>query len=186
MIRDSSANRERAKPCERSTALKSFARAGHLGITPGNKRNDTSPWPHRQAMALAVRNFSSRRRWSKLQEWLRPNPSLSRQIKWRVEGSKNRRKITYSPMVRRLNREKIMNKSGKDASRLGHNTFEDRTLEDAELTAVTGENQLRTAENPAEYLNQARCLTRKSYSHTPNKNPDRENKKISGTPRSRQ
>jgi hypothetical protein len=35
--------------------------------------------------------------------------------------------------------EKIMNKSSKDnASRLGHSTFEDRTLDDAELTAVTG------------------------------------------------
>jgi hypothetical protein len=32
-----------------------------------------------------------------------------------------------------------MNKSSKDnASRLGHSTFEDRTLDDAELTAVTG------------------------------------------------
>jgi hypothetical protein len=35
--------------------------------------------------------------------------------------------------------EKIMNKSSKDnASSLGHSTFEDRTLDDAELTAVTG------------------------------------------------
>jgi hypothetical protein len=35
--------------------------------------------------------------------------------------------------------EKIMNKRSKDnASRLGHSTFEDRTLDDAELTAVTG------------------------------------------------
>jgi hypothetical protein len=35
--------------------------------------------------------------------------------------------------------ERFMNKSSKDnASRLGHSTFEDRTLDDAELTAVTG------------------------------------------------
>jgi exodeoxyribonuclease V alpha subunit len=33
-----------------------------------------------QKKAVAVRNVSGRRRWSKLQEWLRPNPSLSRQI----------------------------------------------------------------------------------------------------------
>jgi exodeoxyribonuclease V alpha subunit len=33
-----------------------------------------------KAVAIAVRNVSGRRRWSKLQEWLRPNPSLSRQI----------------------------------------------------------------------------------------------------------
>jgi hypothetical protein len=42
-------------------------------------------------------------------------------------------------MVRRLDGEDLMNKSSKDnASRLGHITFEDRTLDDAELTAVTG------------------------------------------------
>jgi UvrD-like helicase C-terminal domain len=34
----------------------------------------------KKAIAIAVRNVSGRRRWSKLQEWLRPNPSLSRQI----------------------------------------------------------------------------------------------------------
>jgi ABC-2 type transport system permease protein len=34
----------------------------------------------KKAVAIAVRNVSGRRRWSKLQEWLRPNPSLSRQI----------------------------------------------------------------------------------------------------------
>ena len=34
----------------------------------------------KKAVAIAVRNVSGRRRWSKLQEWLRPNSSLSRQI----------------------------------------------------------------------------------------------------------
>jgi hypothetical protein len=34
----------------------------------------------KKAVAIAVRNVSGRRRWSKLQEWLRLNPSLSRQI----------------------------------------------------------------------------------------------------------
>jgi exodeoxyribonuclease V alpha subunit len=32
----------------------------------------------KKAIAIAVRNVSGRRRWSKLQEWLRPSPSLSR------------------------------------------------------------------------------------------------------------
>jgi exodeoxyribonuclease V alpha subunit len=31
----------------------------------------------KKAVAIAVRNVSGRRRWSKLQEWLRPGPSLS-------------------------------------------------------------------------------------------------------------
>ena len=34
----------------------------------------------KKAVAIAVRNVSGRRRWSKLQEWLRPAPSFSRQI----------------------------------------------------------------------------------------------------------
>jgi exodeoxyribonuclease V alpha subunit len=34
----------------------------------------------RKAVAISVRNVSGRRRWSKLQEWLRPGASLSRQI----------------------------------------------------------------------------------------------------------
>ena len=34
----------------------------------------------KKAVAIAVRNVSGRRRWSKLQEWLRPGPSLSRSI----------------------------------------------------------------------------------------------------------
>ena len=34
----------------------------------------------KKALAIAVRNVSGRRRWSKLQEWLRPGPPLSRPI----------------------------------------------------------------------------------------------------------
>jgi exodeoxyribonuclease V alpha subunit len=33
-----------------------------------------------QAVAIAVRNVSGRRRWSKLQEWLRPDPPALRRI----------------------------------------------------------------------------------------------------------
>jgi exodeoxyribonuclease V alpha subunit len=32
----------------------------------------------KKAVAIAVRNISGRKRWSKLGEWLRPNLSLSR------------------------------------------------------------------------------------------------------------
>jgi exodeoxyribonuclease V alpha subunit len=34
----------------------------------------------KKAIAIAVRNISGRRRWSKLSEWLRPGASLSRSI----------------------------------------------------------------------------------------------------------
>ena len=34
----------------------------------------------RKAVAIAVRNVSGRRRWSKLSEWLRPKPPASRQF----------------------------------------------------------------------------------------------------------
>ena len=34
----------------------------------------------KKAVAIAVRNVSGRRRWSKLSEWLRPNPPSSRQF----------------------------------------------------------------------------------------------------------
>ena len=34
----------------------------------------------KKAVAIAVRNVSGRRRWSKLAEWLCPGPSISRQI----------------------------------------------------------------------------------------------------------
>ena len=34
----------------------------------------------KKAVAIAVRNVSGRRRWSKLSEWLRPKPPVSRQF----------------------------------------------------------------------------------------------------------
>jgi exodeoxyribonuclease V alpha subunit len=34
----------------------------------------------KKAVAIAVRNVSGRRRWSKLAEWLCPGPSVSRRI----------------------------------------------------------------------------------------------------------
>ena len=34
----------------------------------------------RKAVAIAVRNVSGRKRWSKLSEWLRPKPPFSRQF----------------------------------------------------------------------------------------------------------
>jgi exodeoxyribonuclease V alpha subunit len=34
----------------------------------------------KKAIAIAVRNVSGRRRWSKLAEWLRPGPPISRQF----------------------------------------------------------------------------------------------------------
>ena len=34
----------------------------------------------KKAVAIAVRNVSGRRRWSKLAEWLRPGPPASRRI----------------------------------------------------------------------------------------------------------
>ena len=33
-----------------------------------------------KAIAIAVRNVSGRKRWSKLSEWLRPKPPVSRQF----------------------------------------------------------------------------------------------------------
>ena len=39
----------------------------------------------KKAVAIAVRNVSGRRRWSKLQEWLRPGPSSRGRSAWRVE-----------------------------------------------------------------------------------------------------
>jgi len=35
----------------------------------------------KKAVAIAVRNVSGRRRFSKLHEWLRPDPRLSKQIR---------------------------------------------------------------------------------------------------------
>jgi exodeoxyribonuclease V alpha subunit len=34
----------------------------------------------KKAVAIAVRNVSGRQRWSKLQEWLRPDPPALRRI----------------------------------------------------------------------------------------------------------
>ena len=39
----------------------------------------------KKAVAIAVRNVSGRRRWSKLQEWLRPGPPRRGRSAWRVE-----------------------------------------------------------------------------------------------------
>jgi UvrD-like helicase C-terminal domain len=50
----------------------------YTGVTRGKKL--VVLVGQKKAFAIAVRNVSGRRRWSKLQEWLRPNPSLSRQI----------------------------------------------------------------------------------------------------------
>ena len=50
----------------------------YTGVTRGKKLIVLIE--QKKAVAIAVRNVSGRRRWSKLQEWLRPNPSLSRQI----------------------------------------------------------------------------------------------------------
>ncbi len=50
----------------------------YTGVTRGKKL--VVLVGQKKAVAIAVRNVSGRRRWSKLQEWLRPNPSLSRQI----------------------------------------------------------------------------------------------------------
>jgi len=50
----------------------------YTGVTRGKKL--VVLVGQKRAVAIAVRNVSGRRRWSKLQEWLRLNPSLSRQI----------------------------------------------------------------------------------------------------------
>ena len=50
----------------------------YTGVTRGKKL--VVLVGQKKAVAIAVRSVSGRRRWSKLQEWLRPNSSLSRQI----------------------------------------------------------------------------------------------------------
>ena len=50
----------------------------YTGVTRGKKL--VVLVGQKRAVAIAVRNVSGRRRWSKLQEWLRLNQSLSRQI----------------------------------------------------------------------------------------------------------
>jgi exodeoxyribonuclease V alpha subunit len=50
----------------------------YTGVTRGKKL--VVLVGQKKAVAIAVRNVSGRRRWSKLQEWLRPNSSFSRQV----------------------------------------------------------------------------------------------------------
>jgi exodeoxyribonuclease V alpha subunit len=50
----------------------------YTGVTRGKKL--VVLVGQKKAVAIAVRNVSGRRRWSKLQEWLRPKASLSRQM----------------------------------------------------------------------------------------------------------
>jgi exodeoxyribonuclease V alpha subunit len=50
----------------------------YTGVTRGKKL--VVLVGQKKAVGIAVRNVSGRRRWSKLQEWLRPSPSFSRQI----------------------------------------------------------------------------------------------------------
>jgi exodeoxyribonuclease V alpha subunit len=50
----------------------------YTGVTRGKKL--VVLVGQKKAVAIAVRNVSGRQRWSKLQEWLCPNPSLSRRI----------------------------------------------------------------------------------------------------------
>ena len=51
----------------------------YTGVTRG-KRLVVLVGQKKKAVAIAVRNVSGRRRWSKLQEWLRPGPLLAQQI----------------------------------------------------------------------------------------------------------
>jgi exodeoxyribonuclease V alpha subunit len=50
----------------------------YTGVTRGKKL--VVLVGQKKAVAIAVRNVSGRRRWSKLQEWLRPKPSMPQQI----------------------------------------------------------------------------------------------------------
>ena len=50
----------------------------YTGVTRGKKL--VVLVGQRKAVAIAVRNVSGRKRWSKLSEWLRPKPSVSRQF----------------------------------------------------------------------------------------------------------
>jgi hypothetical protein len=55
----------------------------YTGVTRGKKL--VVLVGQKKAVAIAVRSISGRRRWSKLQEWLRPSRLLSRQIGMPVE-----------------------------------------------------------------------------------------------------
>src|SRR6476620_7760760 len=63
-----------AHPALRHTAaepaLSGVTRGKKLVVLVGQKK----------AVAIAVRNVSGRKRWSKLSEWLRPKPPVSRQF----------------------------------------------------------------------------------------------------------
>ena len=50
----------------------------YTGVTRGKKL--VVLVGQRKAVAIAVRNVSGRKRWSKLSEWLRPKPPVSRQF----------------------------------------------------------------------------------------------------------
>ena len=50
----------------------------YTGVTRGKKL--VVLVGQKKAVAIAVRNVSGRRRWSKLSEWLRPKPPVSRQF----------------------------------------------------------------------------------------------------------
>jgi exodeoxyribonuclease V alpha subunit len=50
----------------------------HTGVTRGKKL--VVLVGQKKAVAIAVRNVSGRKRWSKLSEWLRPKPPASRQF----------------------------------------------------------------------------------------------------------
>jgi hypothetical protein len=50
----------------------------YTGVTRGKKL--VVLVGQRKAVAIAVRNVSGRRRWSKLSEWLRPKPPVPRQF----------------------------------------------------------------------------------------------------------
>jgi exodeoxyribonuclease V alpha subunit len=50
----------------------------HTGVTRGKRL--VVPVGQKKAIAIAVRNTSGRRRWSKLDEWLRPRAPVSRQV----------------------------------------------------------------------------------------------------------
>ena len=49
----------------------------YTGVTRGKK---LVVLVGQKAVAIAVRNVSGRKRWSKLSEWLRPKPPVSRQF----------------------------------------------------------------------------------------------------------
>jgi len=55
---------------QRNLLYTGVTRGKHLVVLVGQKK----------AVAIAVRNVSSRKRWSKLAEWLRPGSAASRQV----------------------------------------------------------------------------------------------------------